>query len=144
MAWETYKHERNVSSEPAVTISAQGRISFNKAGVALLSDVAVKRAELLWDKAKSRIGIRPTSSVTGTLPLQIATSRNTANVSGIQFLNYIQYDWSKTRSFAAEWDQNDKIFVVKIPKEYFGSAPLSRSGNKLSKSRTKEVPKGTS
>lgn len=147
MAWELYRPERNTSGDPSVTLSTMGRMMFNKAATKKLSELKVRRAELLWDQTQGRMGIRPSSSPNAIYSLRIPESLNHTSFSCSSFLNHIGYDWSKTRSFPATWDDQQKMYVIKLPKEHLGHVPLNRrdlSALKKESRKAKEVPEGTS
>jgi hypothetical protein len=147
MAWEVYRPERNTLGEPAVTLSPTGRMVFNKAATKKLHDLKLRRAELLWDPARALIGVRPSSSPSASYSLRIPESMNNTSFSCSSFMNHIGYDWSKTRSFPASWDEKQKMYVIEVPKENLGHKPLNRRdlfAERSAGKRTKEAPEGTS
>jgi hypothetical protein len=66
----------------------------------------------------------------------------------VRFLNYIGYDWSKTRTFPAEYEEFDDSvgYAVTIPTHLLGHNPISRAKRALAtrKQNEKEAPEGTS
>jgi hypothetical protein len=77
----------------------------------------------MWDKESSECAAKVAlSKDTGTYKLTFNTKSNGAGFSAVTFLNYIRYDWTKTRSFNAEWDEPSKMLVFTIPHEHFGTS----------------------
>ncbi len=118
MAWEVFKSDRMSSDTPAVTISGLGRIAFNKAAAEVMHKTGLTRAELLWDKDKLRMGVKPTKSTERTSPLNYGDNFTALAFSCIQFLRHTGYDFHTSRQFPATWDSKDHLFVIEIPAEF--------------------------
>jgi hypothetical protein len=133
MPFELYTRSFVKTSAPKVTISGFGRIALNKAAADMLVKGDASFVVLLWDRTTRRVGIQPTAAETSnTYPLKAygPSGKTGTGFSAVTFLNFINYDWSQTRSFGAEWLAVDKMLVFSIPQEHLaghkGGAQPSR------------------
>jgi hypothetical protein len=123
MAWEVYTRQIIRTGEPTVTIGKMGRIAFNMKAADILKDHDATHVVLMWDKESSECAAKIASSKDiGAYKLTFNTKSNGAGFSAVTFLNYIRYDWTKTRSFNAEWVDSSKMLVFSIPQEHFGTS----------------------
>jgi hypothetical protein len=121
MPFEVYTRSFVKTSAPKITISGFGRIALNKSAADALTKGGTGFIVLLWDKATNRIGIQPVAKEsTNTYPLKSygPSGKTGTGFSAVTFLNFIDYDWSETRSFAAEWSAKDKMLIFSIPQEH--------------------------
>ena len=129
MAFEVFTKDAPRTSHPHVTVNSFGRFSINTGATALLrSHFVAEYVQLLWDKTTHQVGIRPIKkSELSAYRLRIY-GKALAGFSAVTFLNFINYDWSETRSFAVEWRANDNMLTFTIPPEYLKgkSVPLGR------------------
>lgn len=121
MAFEVFTRNFTRTTAPKVTITNFGRIAINNSA----SDKLAKNHDgfvvLLWDKATNRVGIQPVKREdTRTYPLKAygPKGRSGTGFSAVTFLNFINYDWSETRSFPAEWNQTENMLIFGIPQEH--------------------------
>jgi len=123
MAWEVYKRKLMRVGEPSVTLSKMGRIAFNKIASDILYAKGVTEVRCLWDKDSQRCGIQiAKGKEDGVYPIKFGDATgNGAGFSAVTFMNWLKYDWTETRSFPADWDEENDMFVFSIPKEHFGS-----------------------
>src|ERR1035441_6053073 len=56
---------------------------------------------------------------------------NGGGFSSVTFLNYIHYDWSKTRSFPMDWNESEGTFVFSIPAEHLTGKPEAQQLQQL-------------
>jgi hypothetical protein len=71
---------------------------------------------LLWDKVTNKVGIQPVKKGdTRAYPLKAygPKGRSGTGFSAVTFLNFINYDWSETRSYMTEWSDNMLTFTIK-------------------------------
>jgi hypothetical protein len=131
VAWEVYKRQIIRTGEPAVTIGKMGRLGLNMLATAMLQERKVTHVVLLFDQETGKCAVRiATSKDEGAYTLTYNDKSNGSGFSAVTFLNYIRYDWTETRAYSAEWDEDGKMFVFAIPKEYlgaFGTGKLRRS-----------------
>ena len=121
MAFELFTSDKVVPrGEPMLTITAVGRISLNKNASSRFEKEKISFVQLLWDKDGSKIAIRPSEKTAGAYKLSFGANGNGAGFSCLSFLNYIQYDWTATRNFPADWDGDQSMYVVTIPAENIG------------------------
>ncbi len=125
MAFEVYTREYVRTTSPKVSISTFGRISLNRSATEFLSKTYTGFVILLWDKATNRVGIQAAKKEddrTYSLKAYGPKGKTGSGFSAVTFLNFIKYDWSKTRSFTAEWSASDNMLV-------FGILPENLSGH---------------
>ncbi len=105
---------------PMITLTAKGRLSFNKAASSILQKEAVENVLLMWDKERRYIGIR---SIAKKDPRSYKIHWNKrgdgAGFSAATFLKIIEYNASETRSYEVQWDEQQQTFEIEVPKEYF-------------------------
>jgi hypothetical protein len=121
MPFELFTRTFTKTSAPKVTISGFGRIALNKAAVDVLTKGGTGFIVLLWDRAARKVGIQPIAKETAhTYSLKSYGPGGKAGTgfSAVTFLNFINYDWSQTRSFGAEWNAADNMLVFGIPQEH--------------------------
>jgi hypothetical protein len=128
--FEVYTRQFVRTTEPKVTITNLGRFSISNSASALLKkNPNIEFVLLLWDKTTNMIGIQPTKKGDSrAYPLKSygPKGRSGTGFSAVTFLNFINYDWSKTRPFMAEWSGNMLTFT--IPPEYLKGKPKSITG----------------
>jgi hypothetical protein len=126
MPFEIYQRELVRSSAPRVTITNYGRISINKGASKLLRKFQENFAILLWDKQRNIVGIqalKKEDNRTYALKTYGPKGRGGLGFSAVTFLNHINYDWSETRSYLAEWVESDNFLEFTIPQEHLHGKP---------------------
>jgi len=119
MGFEIFNRKVQWSGEPAITLNKLGRVSFNKTASTKLQKEAVENVLLLWDKENRLIGVRPiTKKDNRAYRISWSTRGDGCGFSATTFLKYIGYDASESRSFAAQWDEQEQIFKVEVPEAY--------------------------
>jgi hypothetical protein len=135
--WVTFTREFVRTSEPSVTISTLGRIAINNASAELLRTAKADLVHLRFNKGTHQVGIQPAKKgEKGTYKPAgnggTGTNRG-VGFSAVTFLNFINYDWSKTRSFPTEW--TDGMLVFTIPEEHLKGRP----GGPMSRRKAQKV-----
>lgn len=137
MAFEVFTRDFVRTTAPKVTITSLGRFAINNTASTMLRGDGDHFVLLLWDKASNRVGIQPTKKEdTRTYPLKAygPKGRSGTGFSAVTFLNFINYDWSKTRSFSVGWSASDKMLIFEIPDECLTGKPeLQAKGVKAMK-----------
>jgi len=124
MGFEIFTRQITRTGTPTVTLTTMGRMALNKTATERLIKDAVEFVLLLWDKDTRKVAIRPiTKKDTRAYKLSTAGRGNGAGFSCVTFLHHINYDWSKTRSYPIEWNNQEDMFVFSIPKEYLIGKP---------------------
>jgi hypothetical protein len=124
MSFEIFTRKVNRSGTPAVTLTTMGRMALNKAASATFEKNATEYVLLMWDKDARKVAIRPiTKKDPRAYRLSYAGKGNGAGYSCVTFLNHINYDFSKTRNFPVEWNNEEDMFVFGIPKEFLVGRP---------------------
>jgi hypothetical protein len=143
VAFEIFTREIVRSVEPTVTITTMGRIALNKSATAVLEKSAVEYVLMLWDKESNRAAIRPIGKKDRrSYRLSYGTKGNGAGFSAVTFLNFIKYDWSKTRSFAIEWvTKTEDMYIFTIPQEHLTGMP-EKQNTKLGQVRRSDRATG--
>src|ERR1035437_3872733 len=118
-----------------------GRLALNKMATAKLKENNVEFVQLLWDKESSKVGIRPCERVKGSYNVTYGDNGNGAGFSCVTFLNFLTYDWTETRNFPLEWEDDHTMYVFHIPEEHIGKpvpvGHMTRNGSLQRKSRIK-------
>jgi hypothetical protein len=120
MGYTIFERKRIQSGTPGVSFSTGGRVGINQAATQILQANAVENVLLLWDEERRRVAIRPITKK-DKRAYRLTQGKSSSMFSGKSFLEYIGYDMGETRSFPAEWNEEDEIFEVEIPAEYFKS-----------------------
>ncbi len=121
MAFEVFTRNFVRTTAPKVTITNLGRIAINNSASAFLRKNNEQHVLLLWDKDSSSVGIQPVKKEdTRTYPLRAygPKGRSGTGFSAVTFLNFVNYDWSETRSFGVEWNDTRQMLVFGLPAEH--------------------------
>ncbi len=122
MAYEIFTRKVRRVGSPAVTLSTLGRLALNKAAADILHRSAVEHVLLLWDAEARKFAVRPiTKKDERAYKLHYGKKGNGAGFSAVTFLAHIGYDYSKTRSHPAIWNEDQQMFEVEVPQECFQS-----------------------
>jgi hypothetical protein len=126
MAFEVYTRQFTRTTEPKITITNLGRFSINNSASTLLKKhpLTSDAVLLLWDKAANKVGIRPVrKSDNRAYPLKAygPKGRSGTGFSAVPFLNFLNYNWSETRSYPVEWVEG--MLVFSIPPEFLNGKP---------------------
>ncbi|SPF44660.1 hypothetical protein SBA1_550025 [Candidatus Sulfotelmatobacter kueseliae] len=134
MAFEVYTRTYVRTTSPKVSVSNFGRIGINNSASDFLTKTHSGFVILLWDKATNRVGIQPVKKEDDkTYPIKAygPKGKGGTGFSAVTFLNFIRYDWTKTRSFPAEWLANESMLVFTIPQEHLNADPQQLSRRKV-------------
>ena len=130
MGFEVFTREFVRTTDPKVTITALGRFAINNSATALLKkNGPVDRVLLLWDNVAHKVAIQPLKKSdprSYSLKAYGPKGRSGTGFSAVTFLDFINYNWSTTRWFPAEWDEHMLIFT--IPQEHLTGRPKTISG----------------
>ena len=122
MGYEVFSRKTSRAGTPMLTISKLGRISFNKHATNRLSKDVVEFVILLWDKEARRIAIRPISKKEPrAYRVTYGIKGNGAGFSAKTFFDFIEYDYTESRSFPVEWNDQENMYETKISAEHFKS-----------------------
>lgn len=120
MAYEIFTRKVRKLRTPAVTVTKLGRLAFNKAATAPFEKHAVENVLLLWDAEKIQFAVRViTKKDTRSYRLTYGNKGNGAGFSAKTFFDYIGLDYSESRTMPAEWNDQEMMFEIKIPDEFF-------------------------
>lgn len=119
MPFEIFTRKVQYKGEPSVSLTKLGRFAFNKAATEHFEKNAIEFLLLLWDKERRLIGVRPISKKdTRSYQLRTGKKGNGSGFSASTFLDHIGLDYSETRTFPAQWDEHEAMFIIEVPKEY--------------------------
>jgi hypothetical protein len=141
MAFEIFSRKVRRQASPQITLNTLGRIAFNKGATAILEKQAVENVLLLWDADSKRFAVRAISKKDPrAYRLGYGKKGNGAGFSAVTFLDYIGYDYKKeSRSFPAEWNADENMFLVGLSEEVLGQEQLALmavdGGKKLAKAK---------
>ncbi len=117
-------HSRSVK-ELYVTIQKRGTISLNRAAFQAMGNP--KFAELLFNRTKRLIGIRPTNSPTGrTAPIRKQGQSESYLIAGLTFTKEYDIDSSVARRYVATMQENMLVVDLNSPSTD-ATGPRSRS-----------------
>ena len=123
MPFEVFSRKTSRVGTPMVTFTTLGRIAVNKSATRVLEKDAVEFVVLLWDRETRRIAIRPlTKRDPRAYVVAYGKKGNGAGFSAKTFLDYIEYDFSVSRSFPVEWNDKEGQYEAQIPVEHFKDA----------------------
>jgi len=124
MGWEIFEKVTRRSTTPMMTISKLGRFAFNGAAAKILSDNAVDSVLAMWDKDTRKIGVRSIAKKDArAYTVRYARKNASAGFAVKTFLAHIGYDFSETRSFPCEWNEDDQTCVISIPADILSKQP---------------------
>ena len=116
MAWQVIERKVMRSTAPSIAISKQGRLNFNGAATKILHDGGIESVLLLWDADARKIGIQRVGKRDSRgYTVRFAPKYNWSGFAAKNFLEQINYDYTKTVSYPAEWDRTDEMFVFSLP-----------------------------
>jgi hypothetical protein len=116
MAWQVIERKVMRSTAPSIAISKQGRLNFNGAATKILHDGNIESVLLLWDADARKIGIQRIGKRDARgYTVRFAPKYNWSGFAAKNFLEQINYDYSKTQSYPAEWDKTEEMFVFSLP-----------------------------
>ena len=119
MGYEIFTRKVQYRGSPGISITKMGVLSFNKGASIILQKEAVESVLLLWDKEKRMMGIRSiTKKDQRSYKVRMNKRGDGAGFSAATFLKYIEYDTSETRSFLANWNEQQQMFEIEVPEEY--------------------------
>lgn len=113
--FEKFVHKRlQTFGEPAITITRVGIINFNSATMTkYVKDN--KYATLYYDKSDSLMGIQFSNKKTLEAYRVIHyRGGKFGTISGTAFLKYYQFSIGQTRSYPAEWNEQDEMLIIDL------------------------------
>jgi hypothetical protein len=123
MSFEIFTRNVVKTGTPSVSITTMGRMALNKAAAKAFEKSATEYVLLMWDIVARKVAIRPIGKKDQRAYKLSGAGSTGVGFSCVTFLNHIGYDWSKTRPFQLEWDEQDGMFVFSVPKEFLGGKP---------------------
>jgi hypothetical protein len=131
MPFEVFTRDFVRTTAPKVTITNYGRFSVNNSGSKMLRKNQETLVLLLWDKTTHTVGIQSVKKEDHrTYPLKAygPKGRSGTGFSAVTFLNFINYDWSRTRSFPVTWNADGNMLTFTIPEEHLRGKLLPPPG----------------
>jgi hypothetical protein len=116
MAYEVFTRKIIRTGSPTVSVSRLGRIGLNQSASHAMEITSETLVLLLWDKEHKKIAIKKVTNKDARA-YRITLSNKSSGFSAKTFLDYIGYDYSQTRSFPAEWNEQEKMLEVQLPNE---------------------------
>ena len=126
MPFEVFTRDFVRTRAPKVTITNYGRFSINNGGSKMLRKNQEAFVLLWWDKTTHTVGIQPVKKEDDrTYPLKAygPKGRSGTGFSAVTFLNFINYDWSRTRPFSVTWNGAENMLTFTIPQEHLTGRP---------------------
>ena len=115
MGWEIFERVIRRSASPTVNLSKLGRFNFNGAATKVLTENAVERVLLMWDRDARRVGIRRVGKKDArAYTVHYARKNSYSGFAAKTFLQHIGYDCSNTATFPIDWNEDDATFVFSL------------------------------
>lgn len=126
MGYEIYNRTNKRVGKPSLTISLLARMSLNKEATQALEKLGVERILLLWDKSARKVGIKPSlrSDDSRSYKLSFGRKGNGAGFSAKTFFDYIHYDYTTSRRYPLNWNEDQGIFETEIAAEHLTDGQL--------------------
>jgi hypothetical protein len=122
MAYEIFSRKVRKLRTPAVTVTKLGRLAFNKAATAPFEKNGVDNVFLMWDAERRQIAVRPTNKKDPrAYTVTYGRKGNGAGFSAKTFFDYIEFDYSESRSMTAEWNDQEMMFEIKVPEDFLAN-----------------------
>jgi hypothetical protein len=118
MAYELFNPKASRLGSPALTIKTDGRITLNAPAGDIFKRAGAKFVQILWDAKAFRVALRPLSkSGQSSYKLTVNSSKRGAAVSGLSFLRYVGWNFSKSMTFPAEWNEKEKVLEASLSRD---------------------------
>jgi hypothetical protein len=116
MAYVVFEKVIRRVTTPMLTISPLGRLNFNTAASDTLHKNAVEDVLLMWDKEARKMAIRSiTKKDSRSYRMRYSKRSKAAGFAAKPFLEFVGYDYSKTRSFPCAWNDEQGMFEITFP-----------------------------
>jgi hypothetical protein len=100
--------------KPKVSIWSSGQIGFNSGSVVRNDLDKYKYAILYFDKDTRRIGVEFTNDEGENNLVKTINRSGGVSFSARAFLDYYDIDYSKTKKYDVEYDENDNLYVIPL------------------------------
>jgi hypothetical protein len=128
MSYEIFDSQATRVYYPALTVRADLRIAFNLDAGSILSSLGAKYAQILWDRERYRLAIRPLAKPDArAFKLSFAKSKRGPTIASQSFLKYIQWEAGKPFTTAVNWDEKEGLLEAVLPRERVGLAAPGKS-----------------
>ena len=139
MAYEVFARKVVRTGTPAISINSLGRVGINQSATEILRKNGIEYILLLWDKDELKVGIQQgLKTDKRAYRLSFGKRGSGASFSAKTFFVHINYDFSATRSFTAEWNPKEKILEIEITSDGLESKQPQR--RKPGRPRKTELP----
>jgi hypothetical protein len=114
MAWERFE-KTGRSFKPKVSIRGDSQIGFNAAAIEEFKLKEYPYAVLFYDKKAKQIGIKLTKNKddVGACKLRVKEKAG-ASIAARAYIYFYKLNNLKVKRFDAQWDDKEKMIVVKI------------------------------
>jgi hypothetical protein len=102
------------SYKPRVSIWSRGQIGFNQGAVEKHNLNSYTYAILFYDEHTKRVGIQFTNDESEAGAIKLVKRTAGFSFSARAFLDSIDYDYSKTKKYDMEFDQEAQLFIIQI------------------------------
>jgi hypothetical protein len=114
--------ERYVKSgrtyRPTASLWSRGQIGLNRGAVQRFKILEYKFAVLYYDSENKRIGIKLTNDENEAGVMGIVRGATGVFISAISFLEFHNIDHTKTRKYAVDYDEDEKLYVIDLKKPF--------------------------
>jgi hypothetical protein len=119
MAYEMFTRTGVRVDSPTVSITPEGRVTFNAAATRTLASAGVKHVVLLWDRLEQKMAARATSkSDRNGYAVSLAPDKHAGSLRAKSFLQHIGWSATRREMLPAAWNAAEKMFEVRLPAQY--------------------------
>jgi len=125
MAYEVFTRTAIRVETPTLSITTDGRIAINAAGVRILLSAGVRFVQLLWDSTIKRMALKAApKGDKNSYAVSITPDKHAGSLRAKSFLSHIGWKASQRMTFPAIWNEKERMLEVALP-----PAHLKQSSN---------------
>jgi len=130
MGYELFSVKSIRIGAPTLTITSGGQFSLNADAGDLLRRVGTNFVQILWDADAYKVALRPlVKADESSYKISAGGKRRGVVFSGMAFLRYIGWDFSKPATMPVRWNEDAKVLEASLPRENILKAPISQREN---------------
>lgn len=114
MAFQRFTKTRSRGYTPKASIWSRGQIGFNQGAVEKFKIAEFDYAILFYDPDTRKIGVSFTNDGKEEGATKISKRATGASISASAFLDCYEIDHSKTKKYDIEYDEREKLYVMKL------------------------------
>ncbi len=120
MAYEVYKRTGTRVEAPTISITPDGRIAINAAGVRILTAAGIKSILFLWDRTNHKVGMKAAQKGDKNAFAVSVSPGRSASLRAKSFLSFVGWNGHQREMLSATWNDRERMFEVTLPLEHLG------------------------